>query len=100
MWSCLKTHDVMSGYIDHQFENHPAISAEYVKFLATNSGSEKVEKIDGVVASLSEKLNKSLEETKKAVRKADVATAKLSDLLKEVQSLAKKVKQLEDKAGR
>lgn len=100
MWSCLKTHDVMSGYIDHQFENHPAISAEYVKFLATNSGSEKVEKIDGVVASLSEKLNKSLEETKKAVSKADVATAKLSDLLKEVQSLAKKVKQLEDKAGR
>jgi hypothetical protein len=100
IWSCLKTHDVMSGYIEHQFENHPAISAEYVKFLATNSGSEKVERMDGVVSSLTEKLNRSMEETKKAVSKADVATAKLSDLLKEVQVLAKKVKQLEDKAGR
>jgi hypothetical protein len=100
LWSCLKVHDVMTSYLDHHFVNHPAISAEYVKFLATNSGSEKVDKMESVIAGLTEKLSKSAEETKKAINKADVATSKCSDLVKEVQALAKKVKQLEDKAGR
>lgn len=100
LWSCLKIHDVMTSYIDHHFVNHPAISAEYVKFLATNSGSEKVDKMDSTIASLTEKVAKGIEETKKAINKADVASSKCADLVKEIQSLAKKVKQLEDKAGR
>ena len=41
LWACFRTHDVMASYVDHHFENHPAVSTEYVKFLATNSGSEK-----------------------------------------------------------
>ena len=100
LWSCLKIHDVMSCYIDHHFVNHPAISAEYVKFLATNSGSEKVDKMESTIASLTEKVTKGAEETKKAINKADVASSKCADLVKEMQSLAKKVKQLEDKGGR
>ena len=43
LWTSFKCHDVMATYVEHQFENHPAISTEYVKFLATNSGFEKVE---------------------------------------------------------
>ena len=34
LWSCFRTQDVMTTYINMNFENHPAISAEYVKFLA------------------------------------------------------------------
>ena len=46
LWAAFKTHDIMATYIDKNFENHPVISAEYIKFLATNSGIEKVEKIE------------------------------------------------------
>jgi hypothetical protein len=42
LWSCFKTQNVMALYMEHNFENHPAISAEYIKFLATNSEFEKV----------------------------------------------------------
>jgi len=37
----------MAEYVYQNFENHPAISAECVKFLATNYGFEKVRE-DGV----------------------------------------------------
>lgn len=46
LWAAFKTHDIMKSYIDSNFENHPVVSAEYVKFLATNSGTEKVEKLE------------------------------------------------------
>jgi hypothetical protein len=49
MWSCFRTHDAMVGYVEPSFENHPAISAEYVKFLAINLGFDKVEEMDGLL---------------------------------------------------
>ena len=49
LWSCFKTHDVMTMHKEHSFENHPTISAEYVKFLATNSGYDKVEQMETLV---------------------------------------------------
>ena len=58
VWSCFRNHDVMSTYIDYNFENHPAISTEYVKFLATNSGYDKVEKIEAVVIAMKDNVAK------------------------------------------
>ena len=29
LYSCFRTHDIMESYIDHQFENHPLVSAEF-----------------------------------------------------------------------
>lgn len=50
LWSCFKTHDVMALYMEHNFENHPAISAEYIKFLAgANSRFENVERLEASV---------------------------------------------------
>ena len=42
IWACFKTHDVMSLYVDMQFDNHPPIAAEFTKFLTTNSGTNSV----------------------------------------------------------
>ena len=97
LWACFKTHDIMSGYIDKNFEDHPAVSAEYVKFLATNSGFEKVEKLESQMSGMTEKLTKALDESKKAVAKADAASSKCAELVREVGVLTKKVKSLEDK---
>ena len=89
----------MAGYLEKDFENHPTISSEYVKFLATNSGSDKVEKLQAQMAEVIEKLSKSIEESKKATAKADAASAKCSELSREVAVLTRKVKTLEDHRG-
>ena len=97
LWSAFKTHDIMKTYIDCNFENHPVVSAEYVKFLATNSGGEKVEKLEQQLVAMTEKTTKAVDEAKKAVAKADTASTKCSELGREVALLMKKVKSLEDR---
>jgi hypothetical protein len=97
LWATFKTHDIMATYIDTNFENHPVVSAEYVKFLATNSGSEKVEKLESQVSGMTEKLGKAVDESKKAAAKSDVASTKCSELVRELAALTKKVKALGDK---
>ena len=91
LWSCCRTHDVMAFYMKHKFENHPAISAEYIKFLAMNSGSEKVEKLTVQVKELLVEVKTVKEEAKKAAAKATAASSKTADLTQELAALAKKV---------
>ena len=100
LWSCFRTHDVMSTYIDYNFENHPAISAEYVKFLATNSGYDKVEKMEAAVIAMKDNVAKALDAADKAAKRADVATDKFSAANKEVEALKKRVQGLENKVNK
>ena len=95
--AAFKTHDIMATYVSHQFENHPSVSTEYVKFLATNSGSEKVVKLTESVEGLKIKALAALDEAKSATKKSDVATSKYSDLVKEVAALNRRIKALEDR---
>jgi hypothetical protein len=97
LWAAFRSHDIMKTYIDSNFENHPVVSAEYVKFLATNSGTEKVEKLEQQVVGMTDKLSKAVEEAKKAVAKSDTASTKCTELGRELAVLIKKVKALEDK---
>ena len=92
-----KTHDIMATYVSHHFENHPSVSTEYVKFLATNSGSEKVVKLTETVEALKIKAVAALDEAKSATKKSDVATSKYSDLVKEVAALNRRIKASEDR---
>jgi hypothetical protein len=92
-----KTHDIMATYVSHHFENHPSVSTEYVKFLATNSGSEKVVKLTETVEALKIKALAALDEAKSATKKSDVAASKYSDLDKEVSALNRRIKALEDR---
>jgi hypothetical protein len=96
--AAFKTHDIMSVYVAHKFENHPSVSTEYVKFLATNSGSEKVVKLSESLDVVKSKVNAASEEAKAATKKADIAGSKYADLAKELASLTQKVKSLEAKA--
>ena len=97
LWACLKTHDIMTGYIDHQFENHPTIAAEYVKFLATNSGHDKVDKLEASVKEMKEDLASAVKSSKAAVTKADVGTGKSDSVKTALDALIKRVKALEDR---
>ena len=97
MWATLRTHDIMAGYIDHQFENHPTIAAEYVKFLATNSGHDKVDKLEEEVKEMVDNVATALKSSKTAVSKADVATGKSDSVTKALEALMKRVDKLEKK---
>ena len=90
LWSCFRTHDVMSTYLDANFENHPAISAEYVKFLATNSGYDKVEKMEITVGSMKDDVKRAVDLADKAFKRAELLTDKFSAANKEVEALKKK----------
>lgn len=74
------------------------ISAEYVKFLATNSGSDKVEKLEGQLLVVNEKLGKAVDESKKAAAKSDAVSTKCTELVRDLATLlSKRLKSLEDK---
>ena len=100
MWACLKTHDVCALYLEHNFENHPVISAEYVKFLATNSGSEMLDRLEAMVTTVKTVVDKAKEEAKKARSIADGASSLAGVASKGVDVLGKKVTKLEDKVFR
>ena len=93
-------HDIMQTYTDHLFENHPAISTEYVKFLATNSGCDKVVKMAEQLEVAMAKATAATEKADKAASKAYSAIQRFSELQKEHNLLLKPVKTLEDKGGR
>lgn len=100
LWSCFRTHDVMAIYIEHNFENHPAISAEYVKFLATNSGYDKVEKMEVIVLAMKADVAKALDLADKAAKKGEMATDKFSAAHKEIEALKKRIQTLETKGNK
>jgi hypothetical protein len=96
LWACFKTHDVMEGYMTTQFENHPAtIAAEYVKFLATNLGHDKVDKLEALLKGQKEDVAAALVKAKAAVTKADIAMGKSDSAKTALETLAKRVAVLE-----
>jgi alpha-galactosidase/6-phospho-beta-glucosidase family protein len=67
------------------------VSTEYIKFLATNSGSEKLEKMAESMICLKEL-------TTKAAAKADTASTKVASLTADLTAAIRRVKALEDRA--
>lgn len=72
-------------------------SGQYVKFLATNSGFEKVRKLEAQVDVLKEKLSKTTGDSKKAIVKADTAAGKNAELVRDLLALTRCLKNLEDR---
>ena len=97
LWSCFKTHDVMTTYMEYSFENHPAISAEYVKFLATNSGFDKVEKMESTVNGIKASVDKAGADALKARQIADGASSQSGVVSKNLDAMSKRVAKMEDK---
>jgi hypothetical protein len=97
LWASFRTHDVAQVYLDYNFENHPAISSEFIKFLATNSGFEKVEQLTDQVELLKTKLAAAISEVSTAKSKSDTASTKLAEMLKELTAVTRRVKTLAER---
>jgi len=80
MWGTFGTHQVMREYAKYNIKNHPLMASEYVRFLVTNCGLEKICKLENKCKALEDKnavLSRQLEEVAKmattASNKADEA---------------------------
>ena len=97
LYACFQTHDIMADYVEHQFENHPSVSAEFIRFLATNSGSDRVEVLEAKVAEQKICLKAATEKAEKAMAKADTATNKAADANRDLATAIRRIKALEDR---
>ena len=90
LWAAFKSLDIMGGYVALQFQNHPSVSTEFIRFLANNSGSEKIDQLVDQFAALKV-------EARAASQKADTATNKVADLVRELTAATRRIKALEDR---
>jgi hypothetical protein len=97
LWSVFRTHDKMAEFDDVNFEDHPAISSEHIKFLATNSGFDMLATLEKEVACLKCETKETALKVTAASRKADAAST-VSDLNKK--AIAELVKKVDKKVDR
>jgi hypothetical protein len=95
LYAIFRTLDVMSDFKKYKFKNHPCISSEFVKFMASNSGMDSIKKLEDRVKSLESDLKEALNKVKVASVKADTASNKADQSTRDLVALAKRVKSLE-----
>jgi hypothetical protein len=99
LWAVFRTHDQMAGFEDANFENHPSIASEFVKFLATNTGIEGMGVLQEEVATLKSKLKEAEKQATLASGKADKASSTADVAKKAVDALTRQVDKLTAKVG-
>jgi hypothetical protein len=97
LYGTLRAQDVMTEFTESGFKDHPSVSAEHVKFLATHSGSDAVSGLDDRVKAMEESLKEALKKSKEAMTKADTASNSVDKLKNEVKMLEQKVDKKQDK---
>jgi len=91
LWSVFRTHDKMTEFEDVNFEDHPAIASEHIKFLACNSGFDMLDALEKDVGSLKSDAKELDRKVTLSVKKADSASTQ-SDLNKKaISDLTKRV---------
>jgi uncharacterized protein YfaT (DUF1175 family) len=86
-----RTHDKLAAFEIANFEDHPSVTSEYVKFLATNSGLEVVTKLEEKVTNLKSKMKEVEKQAVAASGKADKASSAIDVVKKQSDVIAKKV---------
>ena len=97
LWSVFRTHDQMAIFENANFEDHPSIASEFIKFLATNTGIEGMAGLQDDVTALKTKLKEVDRQASSAIVKADKAIS-VADLAKTTaQSFSRKISALESR---
>ena len=90
LWATLRTISVMQDYMKHGIENHPAISAEYVRFLVSNSALGSISRFENQLKLLTTKLDEVSVQAKAAQSSASAAVNKANEAAKAAGVAAKK----------
>jgi hypothetical protein len=85
----------MAGFENANFEDHPSIASEFIKFLATNTGIEGMSSLQDDVSALKLKVKEVERQSSSATVKADKAIS-VADLAKTTaQTFSRKISALE-----
>jgi hypothetical protein len=95
LWAVFRTLDMMDEFVRHKFKDHPAISAEYIKFLAVNSGHETVETIEKSIKTVESKLDEHLKRFAAVQKNADAGADNNKNNLQKFKTLEGQLKTLE-----
>ena len=90
LYASFRSHDVIARYVELQFQNHPSVTTEFTRFLATNLGSDK----------LSDALAKTTADTVKALAKADTASSKVALMEEKLAAALRRITALESPNNR
>lgn len=97
VWSIFRTHDKMAEFENANFEDHPAIASEHIKFLACNSGFDILESLEKDIVTVQSDSKEAGQKATQAVRKADAATTLADTNKKSIAELSKRVDRKMDK---
>ena len=87
----LRVHDVMKEYLDAKFADHRSVSAEYIKFLAVNSGFDAVSQLVDRSTALADENKRLKQQVQAAEKKADTASNKVDTLTRKIDALTKDI---------
>ncbi|KAL3918093.1 MAG: hypothetical protein SGILL_004402 [Bacillariaceae sp.] len=87
----LRVHDVMHEYLDANFSDHRSVSAEYIKFLAVNSGFDAVSQLVDKSTALAEENKRLRQQVQSAEKKADTASNRCDQFAKTLKELSKEM---------
>jgi hypothetical protein len=97
LWSVFRTHDKMNEFESLNFEDHPAIASEHIKFLATNSGFDSLGVLEKEVAGLKLEAKEASRQAGMAVKKADSGSTSAEVNKKAIAELTRRVDKKADK---
>jgi hypothetical protein len=84
MWGVLKAHDIMNEYLHHNFEDHPSIAAEQVRWVMRNVMGGEKSGADSDVKSLEGRLTKSKKAMAALKTRVDKDTTRIDTFGKKV----------------
>ena len=91
LYATLRAHRIMKEYMDAGIKDHPSISAEYIRFLATNSGKNGLEQTKAKVSSLEAQVASLTKRLEAVQKKADSSGNKVDELQKQVTAQGKRI---------
>jgi hypothetical protein len=97
LWSVFRTLDKMNEFDEANFEDHPAIASEHIKFLACNSGFDMLEALEKDVSGLKSEAKEADRKVAAAVKKADAASNLADANKKSIFDLGKRIDKKSDK---
>jgi hypothetical protein len=79
----------MADYRKLQFNNHPSMSSEHIKFIATNMGLESIQRLDSKVEAVEGLLKAMTKSVQEAVNSAKTTANKLNNFMATITKLEK-----------
>ena len=87
IWGSMKTHQVMEEYRKFHFKNHPSMSSEHIKFIATNMGLESITRLETRCDAMEKEVKAMSKSVQEALNASKTATNKITDFLKKQEAM-------------